>query len=83
MLSRIDTRFEAVDRNTYVAKLAQFRERGAIGEFIHRVTYMPSDLLYPAGTAIKLLEHLVHGSPALRVILGELVTTKALKPIDP
>lgn len=79
----MNEKLESINRNTYVAFLADLRTKGATGDYIHRITRLPGELSYPAVTGTQLLQHLVHGSPCLRVVLNEILARKVLNPVNP
>jgi hypothetical protein len=79
-LARLDAIMESIGGNTHVSTIRIWRIRGLNAQKIHELTRGEGEPL--AQTAIDLLRSLVHGSPAIRLVLQEILKIKAIEKLD-
>jgi hypothetical protein len=79
-MARLNAIMAHVDGNTHVGTLATWRDRGFEADFISDLTRGQGER--KAKTAEELLEYLCDGSPVARLVFQELLTIKAIEPLD-
>lgn len=81
--ARLDAKMMEEDKDTLIAQVNRWREQGCCLDYIHSLVKTESDpIQYLAPTAAKLLDFMIDGSPALRLIFEQILDVKVLEPLD-